>query len=402
MNILIINRLSHKRASFEQIIDITNNLYLICDQVKKNDYENLSGYKSKFFFQDNSGNNGLIEKEALRINEQARIDTLIALSEHDIMRAAYLREYLNIKGQSVKSALAFRDKIIMKETLNAAGIRVPRFKKVYSAIEIIEFSKELGFPLVIKPIDGAGSLDTFVIRNEQELNTFISCNSNLYWDMEEFIDGDMFHIDGFVKNNEIIFSQPSKYINGCLAFKDGKYLGSVVLSDSNRQTMRLNEFNKKILSILPTPETTSFHTEIFITPNDELVFCEIACRTGGGRIHDTIKYQFGFDLFECSIRETCGIKYESGSLNTNDIYGFALIPPQKGKLIKFPDACNFPFIVDYSPSAIINHDYREPSRSIDSFISYIVKGKTELEVQMNLNDVAEWIYQNCEWDLLGS
>jgi phosphoribosylaminoimidazole carboxylase (NCAIR synthetase) len=47
-------------------------------------------------------------------------------------------------GQTIESALRYRDKVIMKEVLLEAGIRVPVFSAVESAQDIIEFYEKHG------------------------------------------------------------------------------------------------------------------------------------------------------------------------------------------------------------------------------------------------------------------
>src|SRR6478752_2094883 len=46
------------------------------------------------------------------------VTRLVAPDESDILRAARLRELLNLEGQSLRSALAFQDKLLMKELVH--------------------------------------------------------------------------------------------------------------------------------------------------------------------------------------------------------------------------------------------------------------------------------------------
>lgn len=59
-----------------------------------------------------------------------QFETIIASSEYDVLRAGKLRTMLGIKGQSYESGLLFRNKVLMKERLQSAGVRVPNFKKI--------------------------------------------------------------------------------------------------------------------------------------------------------------------------------------------------------------------------------------------------------------------------------
>ncbi|MFH8716321.1 hypothetical protein ACH4GC_34220, partial [Streptomyces zaomyceticus] len=59
----------------------------------------------------------LVEREALRLHAEFGFDEIIALSEFDLLRAARLRDLLGLRGQNEESAIAFRDKLVMKDLL---------------------------------------------------------------------------------------------------------------------------------------------------------------------------------------------------------------------------------------------------------------------------------------------
>lgn len=101
----------------------------------------------------------------LKINRENKIDVVFAYTEEMILPAARLREELEINGQSVKSAKAFRDKLTMYETLCSSelSLNVPQTFKVEGIEDVLKLEDK--FPVVLKPRFGAGSVDTFVIKN---------------------------------------------------------------------------------------------------------------------------------------------------------------------------------------------------------------------------------------------
>ena len=48
-----------------------------------------------------------------------------------------------------------------RERVAAAGIRVPRSVRANTVEQVREAAERIGFPLIIKPISGAGSADTY-------------------------------------------------------------------------------------------------------------------------------------------------------------------------------------------------------------------------------------------------
>ncbi|MDX1578910.1 MAG: hypothetical protein R3266_10510, partial [Gemmatimonadota bacterium] len=107
-----------------------------------------------------------------RVTELAgrmRIDRVECLWEPHMILAARLRETLDLPGMTVEQTLPFRDKEIMKDVLDRAGIRTPRHGRATSVAECREVAERVGFPLVVKPVAGAGSADTYRVDSAEEL-----------------------------------------------------------------------------------------------------------------------------------------------------------------------------------------------------------------------------------------
>jgi carbamoylphosphate synthase large subunit len=88
------------------------------------------------------------------------LDRIECLWEPGILLAARLREAFGVAGLTVAQAVRFRDKEQMKQALDRAGIRTPRHFAAESLAAVWEAAERIGFPLILKPIDGAGSADT--------------------------------------------------------------------------------------------------------------------------------------------------------------------------------------------------------------------------------------------------
>jgi biotin carboxylase len=137
---------------------------------------------------------------------------VVALIEQDLIRAARLRHALGLTtGQSLSSALRFRDKILMKQVLSGAGLRVPTFAAADSAVDVLQFVHTHGLPVVVKPRAGHSSIGAVVLRDEEGLKRWVQalsascCESGgvdrpLGLDVERFVPGQMYHIDGLVLN----------------------------------------------------------------------------------------------------------------------------------------------------------------------------------------------------------
>src|SRR5690606_4877229 len=111
---------------------------------------------------DNYRENGCVELKAIELYEKFQYHTVLANTEADILRAARLRKRFDLKGQSISSAINFRDKIVMKTKAQKHGIKTPPFTKITCAFDLIEFIEEYHYPVLLKPIDGAASQGMFM------------------------------------------------------------------------------------------------------------------------------------------------------------------------------------------------------------------------------------------------
>ena len=98
------------------------------------------------------------------------VDRVECLWEPGVVLAARLRERLGVRGMSVEHAAHFRDKELMKRKLDAAGIRTPRHFRCSDEASAREAAERLGYPLIVKPIAGAGSADTYRVDDRPGLD----------------------------------------------------------------------------------------------------------------------------------------------------------------------------------------------------------------------------------------
>ena len=113
---------------------------------------------------------GRTELRILERHARSPFTAIVRMSEYDLIRAARLRERFGIPGQSVASAVAYRNKVRMKELVRAAGtVAVPGFRAIESPLDLVAAVEEWGFPLVVKPVDGGGSRGVTVVRGPAEL-----------------------------------------------------------------------------------------------------------------------------------------------------------------------------------------------------------------------------------------
>jgi hypothetical protein len=253
------------------------------------------------------------------------VDQMIALSEFTLEIAARVRESLGLPGPQPDEVAVYRDKIRMKELIGAAGIRVPRFSPCRSAGDVLAFARSSGYPVIVKPVDSAGSIGVHLVDDEDALAALLPSLDLDRYEVEEFIDGTLFHIDGFADDQGgIPFMAASRYVNDCLACAGGAPLGSVVMQQSALRE-RIETFTRDCVSALGL-RRTPFHLEVFLTPADELVFLEVGGRVGGSEVPHLLNKLFGVNLYEVWLRSLVGERVPVPAKAGDPTGGWLLIP----------------------------------------------------------------------------
>lgn len=225
---------------------------------------------------------------------------IVALYEHTTLPAARLREHFGVPGTDVRTAIRCRDKVPMKEALAGTGIRVPRFLAVggpeTGPAELAEFARRTPGRIVLKPRSQGASIGVRILDDAAALLALAEAGGiEEGHEVEEFVEGSIHHIDGVVRDGEMRWFCASRYLDTCFDFQYGNVPLAAVTPDDPGLVARMREFTGTVLRSLGLTDST-FHLELFHTPDDELVFLEIGNRFGGAGISWHQRTVYGVDL----------------------------------------------------------------------------------------------------------
>jgi formate-dependent phosphoribosylglycinamide formyltransferase (GAR transformylase) len=258
--------------------------------------DNLAAYLQVPNLQDEDA----VVEAVKRWTSPVRVDRVECLWEPGVLLAARLREALGVEGMTAEETLPFRDKVRMKQVLNAAGIRTPRHARATTADDCREAARRIGFPLILKPIDGAGSADTYRVDDEAQLEETLPRLGHLSEvNVEEFIDGEEFTFDTVCINGEVVYHSITMYRPHPLIARTLEWVSPqiVMLRDVDAEEYAAGrEMGRAVLGALNF-QTGFTHMEWFRKKNGEVVFGEIACRPPGARSVDVMNYASDTDLF---------------------------------------------------------------------------------------------------------
>ncbi len=252
-----------------------------------------------------------------RVTEWMRgktVDRVLSNWEPLVILAARLREKWELPGMSVDAVRGFRDKQLMKERVKAAGLRVPKSRRVRTEKETRAAAEEIGYPLVLKPIAGAGSADTYRVTSAAELEAVLpSMRGVPEASCEEYIEGEEFTFDTVCIGGKPAYENVAQYLPKPLEMRTLEWVSPVIITVRDMAQAKLAggiELGRKVLGALGMGDGFT-HMEWYLTPKGEAVFGEIGCRPGGGHIVDQMNYTSDIDLFREWARVSCHGKFEA-------------------------------------------------------------------------------------------
>jgi len=246
--------------------------------------------------------------------EFARVE---ALAESLVLLAARLRESLGARGMRYEQVLPFRNKDRMKQAVAAAGIRVARHVRGCTPHELREAAEEIGFPVCIKPIAGAGSTDTYRVESMNELDSVLRKISHVSeCNVEEFVEGEEYTFDTISIDGEIAYYNIAWYRPPPLIGRSVEWISpqTVTLRDvDSPQFASGREMGRKVIHALGYG-TGFTHMEWFLKSDGEAVFGEVAARPPGAYSVHIMNFGSDIDTFtgwaEAVVHGTLSMKFE--------------------------------------------------------------------------------------------
>jgi biotin carboxylase len=230
-----------------------------------------------------------IRRRVDQIALKRRIDRIAALDDFDVETGAMLREHLQLPGIGRTVAGNFRDKLAMRVRARAIGLRVPEFSPVFNDEELHDFTGRVPGPWVLKPRSSAAAIGIKKIADRGELWRALEAAGDERSNgvLEQFVKGDVYHVDSIVWNGRVVFA---------VAFKYGRPPMEVAHQGGLFEARGLLAENQRLQDGLGLHRGVS-HTEFIRADDGGFVFLETSARVGGAFIVDTIEAATGVNLW---------------------------------------------------------------------------------------------------------
>lgn len=315
------------------------------------------------------------------LNRANDIKQIIALDEYDVESAATLREHLRLPGMGLTHSRFFRDKLSMRMRAAEHGIPVPRFTGIFNYDRIRDYMSQVPPPWVMKPRTEASSMGIKKVEDSEAVWRWFDQlgDEQSYFLLEEFVPGEVFHVDSIIQESKILFVSVQQYGRPPMnVYHEGGVFTTKTLPPASKDATALKTLNKKVIAALGMENGVTHAEYIKGNADGKFYFLEIASRVGGAHIADMVEFATGVNLWaEWARVELANIKGEVYTLpSTFQKHGGLLVSLAKQE---HPDtsAYNDPEIVwrmdkkNHVGLIVVSEDVERVQNLLDNYVQRV-------------------------------
>lgn len=251
------------------------------------------------------------------IHRDRPFDAVVSFQELGLLNAARIAQRLGIAGNPLEPVMLTRDKAAMREHMKAHGIPSIPFAVVLHVEEAIAFGNAQGWPIILKPANGVGSLHIHKLAGpEQVADAFASINSDpivvrlikkefpdLRIIAEKFVEGPEVSVEAISWDGaHTVLIVTDKRHSGSPAFVETGHSMPSLLPAATLDAVR--DMTRDFLSSIGHRHGPS-HTEVIISEQGPIIV-ESHTRSGGDHIFDMVELACGIDLFDATLKGFSG------------------------------------------------------------------------------------------------
>jgi len=270
-------------------------------------------------YSDEYHNVSIIDKDAVLAKaRELEIDGILSYAvDPGVVSAAYVAEQMNLPFTcSYEAACILQDKSRFRQFLTEHGFNVPHAKgySKENALQAIEDKDFFTWPVVVKPVDSAGSKGVTRVDDPAKLDTAIAFaleeSHNGHFIIEDFLEisgyqssADCFSVDGklqYADYSDQLFDKNAA----------NPYTPSIEIWPSSMNEKVQYELTSELQRLIELLHmgTGLYNVESRLSTNGKAYLMEVSPRAGGNRIAELQRVATGIDLIEAEVCKAVGIE----------------------------------------------------------------------------------------------
>ena len=269
-------------------------------------------------YSDEYHNVSIVDREAvLALAKELHVDGVMSFAcDPGVVTAAYVAEKMSLPNVGPYESVALlQDKGRFRRFLEENGFPVPHARSCSSLADIP--AEELRYPLMVKPVDSAGSKGVSRVDRPEELPAAVSHALDFSragrFILEDFIaplgfpsDTECFTLEGelrFVSFNNQYFDPKADNPYTPAGFTWPSFMPESAQKDLTEQLRRL-------LGLLHMG-TTVYNVESRLGQDGTAYLMEVSPRGGGNRLCEMLQYTTGVNLIRAAVQAALGLPVDA-------------------------------------------------------------------------------------------
>lgn len=304
-----------------------------------------------------------------KLQEAFGFDGVLTSCDYYLPTVAAIAADLGLPGPGRTAVADACDKYRTRQVCGAAGVAGPAFAVAREWDEIVCAAAELGYPLVVKPVDLCGGMFVRRVDDDIELRAAVDAVAGFPVNargqrrspqilLEECLDGPEFSVEtATVAGQTTVIGVTDKRITGAPAFIESGHMFPAALSDAD--TTAVADLAVAAITALGLDATVA-HTEIKLDARGPRLI-EVNPRPAGNRITELVRRVTGVDLTAVHADAVAGGKPDLTPRDTGIVsaaVAFA-VPTRSGLLTRVDGAQSWA-----ADTRIVEHKLAEPGTEV--------------------------------------
>ena len=254
------------------------------------------------------------KEKVLALAQETEIDGILSYAvDPGVVAAAYVAEQMQLPFTcSYEAACILQDKSKFRQFLTEHDFNVPNAKGYTKAEDALKDVDFFNWPVIVKPVDSAGSKGVTRVDDPKELETAIAHaleeSHNGHFIVEDFLElqGYQSSADCFSVDGELVYADYSDQLFDKNA--ENPYTPAIEIWPSSMQQVRQDYLTSEIQRLLKLLNcgTGLYNIESRVCKNGKPYIMEVSPRAGGNRIAELQRIGTGIDLIEAEVCKAVG------------------------------------------------------------------------------------------------
>ena len=314
--------------------------------------------------------------------------------------AAYISEQLHLKGITSDVARRFKDKFHMLQCAQQRGINVPDFALTNNVSDALQFAKNLGYPVIIKPHDSAASKGVYRVDSAHELteryeeSRLFSSNQKVL--IQKYIEKETeYCVEAYTRNFQVrnIAIGKRDYFKSRTDFIPQATLLKSAQAELDAFEEQVLEVNARLVEGLGLSFGIT-HGEFMVEQGTGKIYLvEIAARGGGvGISSELVPACSGIDMVECLLDDVADTRQELPTPQANAVAAYFCFMLKPGTITRIQGVeaiRQMPEVMGFVENFSIGNEIARGHNKYARKGPIHVKGKDARECYQALNKIKE-------------